>query len=456
MAVDSAGVHGATGPAYATTPFRAGGCTGEWVAAPGTATDGAILYLPVRDEPLGAFASGLSAATGWPVLVPHHRESSAVEDVLAAYRALPDVGFPASRVVLAGHGAGAAPALQALLRLHACGAQLPAAVVAVSPESPASPVSQATPPADVVRLAERAAGLGAAVALERYEGPPHGFPLPGTETGRAVLERIAAFTTEHLAGRPAGDALGALSIERIGWAGYVITSERGTKVVVDPCLTAGEGMHSGIPESPVTVAELADADAVVVTHAGFDHRGDALEIAGAGTALLVCGTALLGQAHAAGIPVERLAPTVSGVQVRCRDVTLRSLPARHESTMVVDGRFVADQPQSFLLTTGEGVRVFCGGDTSLSADLRTWGELYQPHVAVLGIGGLWVGASRVVELPPADAAVAARWLGVSTVLPVHHVPGDAMPAQLAAELAGEPIDVVTLGFGQRWTAKPAG
>jgi hypothetical protein len=69
--------------------------------------------------------------------------------------------------------------------------------------------------------------------------------------------------------------------------------------------------------------------------------------------------------------------------------------------------FVADEPQSFLLTAAAGIGVFRGGDTSLSGDLRTWGELYQAVLAVLGIGvigmgGLWLGAGKIVGLHPAD------------------------------------------------------
>ena len=139
--------------------------------------------------------------------------------------------------------------------------------------------------------------------------------------------------------------------------------------------------------------------------------------------------------------------------MRFRDVTLKSLPARHESTMSIDGGFVADEPQSFLLTTAAGTRIFCGGDTSLSGDLRTWGELYRPGIAVLGIGGLWLGAGKIVELHPAEAAVAARWLGVSTVIPVHHHPADPTPVQLAADLAGSAINVVSLDFGETWTSR---
>jgi L-ascorbate metabolism protein UlaG (beta-lactamase superfamily) len=119
--------------------------------------------------------------------------------------------------------------------------------------------------------------------------------------------------------------------------------------------------------------------------------------------------------------------------------------------MRIDGQFVADQPQSFLVTTEAGSRILCGGDFSLSEQARTWGEIYRPDIAVLGIGGIRVGAVRVTELPPAEAAIVTRWLGASTVIPVHYLPGDPAPAQLAADL-GDSAQVAVLGYGETWTA----
>jgi hypothetical protein len=64
--------------------------------------------------------------------------------------------------------------------------------------------------------------------------------------------------------------MSALTIRRIGWAGYVITTEAGTRIVVDPFLHGSErGVR--LPDSPITVDELADADIVAVTHAGYDQ-----------------------------------------------------------------------------------------------------------------------------------------------------------------------------------------
>jgi L-ascorbate metabolism protein UlaG (beta-lactamase superfamily) len=244
-----------------------------------------------------------------------------------------------------------------------------------------------------------------------------------------------------------------LTIRRIGWAGYEITTEGGTRVVVDPYLHGSEGRLSGLCESPITVEELAGAAIVAVTHAGYDHRAQAIDIALAGQAILLSGPALSGVAVDSGVPPDRSGWLLSGCTFQHADVTIKSLPARHWSGMMWKGQFIADQPMSLMLTTEGGARIFCGGDTSLSQDMQTWGELYAPHVAVLGIGGVKVGPTEIVELSPADAAIAAEWLGVSHVLPVHYAPGDPAPDQLRHELAQRRsvIDVVPLEIGDTWT-----
>jgi L-ascorbate metabolism protein UlaG (beta-lactamase superfamily) len=251
--------------------------------------------------------------------------------------------------------------------------------------------------------------------------------------------------------------MSALTVRRIGWAGYVVTTEAGTRIVVDPYLHGSEGAHSGLPESPISVDELADADVVAVTHAGYDHRAQAIDITLAGKAVLVCGTALYGAALDAGVPAERCAGVVSGVTFRHGDATFKSLDARHTSNLIWHDQFVADEPMSFMLTTDAGSRIFCGGDFSISGDLRTWGELFTPRVAILGIGGVQLGPVNTAELPPPDAAIAAEWLGVSHVIPMHYAPGDPAPDELARQIdaRGSAIKVIALEFGQTWTQPPA-
>jgi acetyl esterase/lipase len=506
---------GSDGP-FAARPVTVGGVPAEWVAAPGASGAGVVVYLHggrfQRDEDAGAFAQRLSAATSRAVLLVHYRLApehpfpAALDDTLAVWQGLLDLGSPADRTVLVGHSSGATLALAAAQSLASTGGTLPAGVVAISPITdftlsgaaltgnagrdvidksaaerlravylvgadpatwPASPLFgpfDGLPPLliayggdevladDARRFAQRADDAGVDVALEVFDGLPHGFPVLLPRPARTLFARIAKFVTGDGAAttRPAGP----LTIRRIGWAGVEILSEAGTRIVVDPYQSGAEGFHSGLPESPVTPEELFGADVVAVTHAGFDHRGQALEIVKGGNAILASGPALFGAALGAGLPTARLAPMVSGVELSVRDVTIKALPARHDSTMSVDGGSVSDQPLSFLIRTAAGRRIFCAGDCSLSQDFLTWKELYRPEIAVLPIGGVWVGAVDVANLPPADAAVAADWLGVSTVLPVHHRTGDSATARLAADLAarGEAIEIVSLGFGETWVA----
>lgn len=503
---------------FETLPWQVGDASGEWVCAPGTDSSGVVLYLHGRrfqhEEPPSVYAAALSAATSLPVLharyrlAPAHPYPAALDDVLAAYAGLLELGYPADRIAVVGHSAGATLALSALLRLRETALPMPACAVVLSPitdftlsgatltenaehdvlgidefhqvsdaylgsadptGAPQSPLfgdCAGLPPlligcgeaemlrADATRFAERADAAGTDVTMHVYEAMPHGFPVLPFDASADLLQRLGTYIRDQFADVTLGAPIGPLTIRRVGWAAYEITTEHGTRVLVDPYLGGDEGFHTGLPQSPVKPADLASVDVIAVTHAGYDHRGQALEIAASGQATLLSGTALYQAALDFGIPPERLAPTVSGVEFRHRDVSIKALPARHESTMRIDGRFVADQPQSFLVSTAAGSRIFCGGDLSLSEDVRTWGELYRPQVAVLGIGGIRVGATRVVELPPHEAAVAARQLGVSTVIPVHYLPGDPAPAQLAADL-GEHAHVAVLGFDETWTAAPS-
>jgi L-ascorbate metabolism protein UlaG (beta-lactamase superfamily) len=70
-------------------------------------------------------------------------------------------------------------------------------------------------------------------------------------------------------------------------------------------------------------------------------------------------------------------------------------------------------------------------------------------------GDFQLGPVNTTELPTADAAIAAEWLGVSHVIPLHYPPGDSAPEDLRRELAarGSRVEVVTLEFGETWTQK---
>ena len=94
-----------------------------------------------------------------------------------------------------------------------------------------------------------------------------------------------------------------------------------------------------------------------------------------------------------------------------------------------------------------GQSLYFAGDTSLFGDMKLIGELYKPDIAFLPIGDRFT-------MGPDTAALAAQWLGVKQVVPMHYGTFPLLtgtPEQLAERLPGSGIEVLTLKPGE--TAK---
>ncbi|WP_120077000.1 alpha/beta hydrolase [Aurantiacibacter odishensis] len=122
-----------------------GGVPALRVAAPGSDTGKAVLYLHGGGYVVGSaqgyrgLAGEVSRAAGMPALVldyrlaPEHPFPAAVDDAVAAYRALVASVTDASNIVLAGDSAGGGLALAAMLKLRDEADNLPAAALLISP-----------------------------------------------------------------------------------------------------------------------------------------------------------------------------------------------------------------------------------------------------------------------------------------------------------------------------------
>jgi acetyl esterase/lipase len=122
-----------------------GGVPGLSAASPGAAEDAALLYLhggayvigsatgyrSLAAE-LGRAASTIAYAINYR-LAPENPFPAAVDDAVAAYRALLKRGIAPSRIALAGDSAGGGLALATLVALHDAGDPLPAAAHLISP-----------------------------------------------------------------------------------------------------------------------------------------------------------------------------------------------------------------------------------------------------------------------------------------------------------------------------------
>ena len=210
----------------------------------------------------------------------------------------------------------------------------------------------------------------------------------------------------------------ALEIRYLGWTAFELITSSGTRVLLDPMLSGRD--QDGIPPSPIPIQDLLDIDLLMITHAAADHVGQAMEILKDSSAILVCdpATSFLAESH--GIPESRIYRMVTGVRFKFDDVAVKALPAKHLSLARTDAGNVSGQPLSFVIETGDGEKVFFGGDTSIHGDLKLYGELYHPAIGMLGVGGVNVHGQSLTELYPDEAVLAAKWLGLDAVIPMHY------------------------------------
>ena len=93
---------------------------------------------------------------------------------------------------------------------------------------------------------------------------------------------------------------------------------------------------------------------------------------------------------------------------------------------------------------GDGWSFYFAGDTALFSDMGLIAELYHPQLAFLPIGDRFT-------MGPDTAAVAARWLGVRQVVPMHWGTFPLLtgtPQALETHLEGSGIQVPTLKPGE--------
>ena len=210
----------------------------------------------------------------------------------------------------------------------------------------------------------------------------------------------------------------AIQIRYLGWTAFELTVDGGPRILLDPMLSGRPA--DGIAPSPVAMESLFGVDYVLITHAAGDHVGQAFDILKQSQAILVCDAATRHLADAAGIPKDRVYHMVSGVAYTFPGFSVKALWAKHLSVAQTGTGFVSGEPLSYLIRASSGERVFFAGDTSIHSDLKLYGELYHPHVAMLGVGGVDVQGQSLTELHPDEAVLAAKWLGVQMAIPMHY------------------------------------
>ena len=112
-------------------------------------------------------------------------------------------------------------------------------------------------------------------------------------------------------------------------SGFLLTKEEGRRIVIDPYLT-------GNAAAPFGAERIPPLDLIIVTHAAFDHLGDAFILAKRDGASLVCDYLVRQLTYAEGLSKEQVKSYSYGGTVYREEVTLRVLQATHTSYTVDD------------------------------------------------------------------------------------------------------------------------
>jgi L-ascorbate metabolism protein UlaG (beta-lactamase superfamily) len=225
-----------------------------------------------------------------------------------------------------------------------------------------------------------------------------------------------------------------LAITWLGHSSFSLRTPGGKTLLFDPWYTGNPSFPEG--------AKPTKADVILVSHGHSDHITDAAAMAKT-TGATVVGiwevTSWLGTKG-----VQNLEPMNKGGTIEVKGLRVTMTEACHSSSFDENGIVYLGEPAGFILRLENGQTIYFAGDTSLFGDMKLLAELYKPDIAFLPIGDRFT-------MGPDTAAMAAKWLGVKQVVPMHWGTFPLLtgtPEQLKQHLAGSAIQVLELRPGE--------
>ena len=226
---------------------------------------------------------------------------------------------------------------------------------------------------------------------------------------------------------------------QITWLGHstFLIEAGGKRLITDPWLT-----NPNAPAAFQKADSLGRLDLILVSHGHSDHIGDVIAVARATGAPVSCLFELGQWLDQKG--VQNIRDMGIGGTQDIGGISLTMTAAVHTGSYMENGSIVYLGGAAGYIVRMPGAPVFYfAGDTALFGDMKMLRDLYKPEIAFLPIGDHYT-------MGPDTAAIAAEWLGVRQVVPMHWGTFPLLtgtPAKLKEHLDGKSIEVLELEPG---------
>ena len=190
---------------------------------------------------------------------------------------------------------------------------------------------------------------------------------------------------------------------KITWLGHSASLlEAEKRLLIDPFI-------SGNPMAPCTPEEL-NPDVLVITHGHQDHLGDAIEIGKRTGCRIISIHEVANYIKSKGVFAEGMN---KGGTMNVEGIKLTMTNALHSSSIDASGfSFDGGSPAGFIIQIN-GRTIYHAGDTGVFGDMQLIGELYEPEIALLPIGGHFTMGIK-------EAVKAVELIRPKIAIPMHY------------------------------------